>query len=229
MPFLDNFSVLLLDMNGTFMFGHDRFGPSEDYFATYRSVGGGRLDREALLTVMQASCDALLSVYDTPARFDDFPTLAEAFRTYGGASEEELPTLERLFAAHEIGEVPAAHRDFLKRAAATHALGVVSNICSHPDLWLNNNPTTFEAFTVFKALVFSSEGRSIKPSAVLFRRAMASFPSDARILFIGDSLERDIIPAKGLGMSTVWIAPRGSAHPAADRVVASLLDLSITT
>jgi len=37
--FLDQFPVLLLDMNGTFMFGHDRFGPDEDYYATYRPLG----------------------------------------------------------------------------------------------------------------------------------------------------------------------------------------------
>lgn len=40
MPFLDNFSAILLDMNGTFMFGHDRFGPEEDYYATYCVMGG---------------------------------------------------------------------------------------------------------------------------------------------------------------------------------------------
>jgi HAD superfamily hydrolase (TIGR01549 family) len=228
MPFLDNFSVLLLDMNGTFMFGHDRFGPSEDYFATYQSLGGSRLDREALTSVMHASCDALLSIYETPEKCDDFPTLAEAFHLYGQASAEDLPTLERLFAAHEIGHVPPAHRDFLQRAAATHALGVVSNICSHPDLWLNAQEAS-GVFALFTARVFSSEGRSIKPSPALFRRALASFPTDARVLFIGDSLERDIIPAKDLGLSTAWIAPPGSAHPAADRVVTSLVDLSLAT
>ena len=47
MRFLDQFSVLLLDMNGTFMFGHDRFGPDEDYFATYASLGGRNLDRDS--------------------------------------------------------------------------------------------------------------------------------------------------------------------------------------
>jgi HAD superfamily hydrolase (TIGR01549 family) len=228
MPFLDNFSVLLLDMNGTFMFGHDRFGPSEDYFSTYQSLGGRRLDREGLTTIMQASCDALLSIYETPERYDDFPTLAEAFRLYGQASAEDLTTLEQLFAAHEIGHVPPSHRDFLKHTATTHALGVVSNICSHPDLWLHAREAS-EVFGVFTALAFSSEGRSIKPSPTLFRRALASFPQDARVLFIGDSLERDIIPAKGLGLSTAWIAPPGSAHPAADRVVTSLPDLSLAT
>jgi putative hydrolase of the HAD superfamily len=83
-----------------------------------------------------------------------------------------------------------------------------------------------ETFRLFTALVFSSEGRSIKPSPAIFRRALGHFPSTTAMLFIGDSLERDVIPAKALGLSTVWIAPPGSAHPAADRVVERLPDLA---
>jgi putative hydrolase of the HAD superfamily len=45
------------------------------------------------------------------------------------------------------------------------------------------------------------------------------------VLFIGDSLERDIVPAKALGLSTAWIAPFGSAALAADVVVESLPEL----
>ena len=41
--FIDQFSVLLLDMNGTFMFGEDRFGEGEDFYRTYRALGGRRL------------------------------------------------------------------------------------------------------------------------------------------------------------------------------------------
>ena len=40
MRVLDRFKVILLDMNGTFMFGQDRFGPEEDFAATYRRLGG---------------------------------------------------------------------------------------------------------------------------------------------------------------------------------------------
>ena len=74
-------------------------------------------------------------------------------------------------------------------------------------------------------LVFSSEGRTIKPSPLIFQKALAQFGSDLPVLFIGDSLERDIIPAKALGLSTVWIAPEGAAHAAADYVVQSITDL----
>jgi len=223
--FLDQFPVLLLDMNGTFMFGHDHFGPNEDYYATYRALGGRRLKREELLPIWNPSVDTLLRIYDTPERIDDFPTLAEVFAT-NGASADDIPLLERVFAAHEIGEVPQPHAETLRRLAQMHDLGVVSNLCSHPSTWL---PTcaSAEVFGLFQTLVFSSEGRSIKPSPAIFRRALAQFPAEVPILFIGDSLDRDIIPAKALGMSTAWIAPDGDSHAAADWVVRSLTDLPL--
>ena len=79
MGFLDQFSVLLLDMNGTFMFGHDRFGSEQDYFATYCALGGGTLSRDLVREIMTTTCDALLKDYDSQDRYDNFPTLVEAF------------------------------------------------------------------------------------------------------------------------------------------------------
>ncbi|MGQ0764459.1 MAG: HAD family hydrolase [Gemmatimonadota bacterium] len=222
MTYLDQFAVMLLDMNGTFMFGHDRFGPDEDYFATYQALGGNRLRREELISIWQPSLAALLTAYNAPDRFDDFPTLAEVFMEQG-AAPLDIPLLEQTFAMHEIGAVPDAHAAFIRDASRTHRLGVVSNICAHPDLWIRQCSSA-DVFTLFEALVFSSESRSIKPSARMFQRAISRF-EDFPVLFVGDSLERDIIPAKSLGLSTVWLAPPGSAHPAADRVVESLLDL----
>ena len=46
----------------------------------------------------------------------------------------------------------------------------------------------------------------MKPSPTLFREAFAAFdvhPSE--ILFAGDSLKRDVKPAKALGLATAWI------------------------
>ena len=37
------YDVLLLDLNGTFMFGQDRFAPDEAFGETYRGLGGTRL------------------------------------------------------------------------------------------------------------------------------------------------------------------------------------------
>ena len=42
---------------------------------------------------------------------------------------------------------------------------------------------------------------------------------------MGDSLDRDIRPARSLGLQTAWIAPAGAAAREADVVIASLPDL----
>lgn len=206
------------------MFGEDRFGPNEDFYATYRTAGGRRLSREALNSIMHSSRAGLERDYESVTKYDDFPSLAEAFRIHGSASKEDIAHLEAVFAAHEIGHVPPGHASFLRRVATTHRLGIVSNICARPAPWL----AALEAAglrQLFACTVFSSEGRSIKPSAVLFQRALMNFPPGARTLFAGDSLERDILPAKALGLATAWLAPPGSAHPAADVIVESLVDL----
>ena len=224
MSFIDSYDVLLLDMNGTFMFGHDRFGPDEDFFATYEALGGSRLDREQLSALFEKAFVELMAVYNSPERFDDFPSLAEAFRAFGSASDEDIPYLERVFAVHELGYVPAAHESTLRDLSTTHKLGVVSNICSHPALWLPSFRQV-AVFNYFTSLTFSSDGRSIKPSQALFRRALADFPANSRVAFVGDNVERDIVPAKALGLGTIWIAPPGSVHPSADRVVESLTEV----
>ena len=228
MRFIDKFSVVLLDLNGTFMFGHDRFGPDVDYFAAYQVAGGRNLDRDSVLKIVNASHSGLSQAYAAPERFDDFPTVAEALREYGGAEEHEIPILERVFASHEIGQVPPDHEKFLRGIAESHKLGIVSNIWSLPDTWLAAfRDSGLDA--IFKTIVFSSEGRSIKPSRRLFEQALAAFPSDSAILFVGDNLGRDIIPAKTLGLSTAWIAPPGSADSAADVVIDSLPRLAEVT
>jgi len=136
MRLLEPFSVLLLDMNGTFMFGHDRFGKDQDYFSTYQSVGGRGLARERLLHMIHSTYDAMLLDYNTPDKFESFPSVQDGLREYGRAPEDDIPMLEKVFAHHELGTVPPTHADFLRNIAASHQLGVVSNLWSKPEPWL---------------------------------------------------------------------------------------------
>jgi putative hydrolase of the HAD superfamily/5'-nucleotidase len=223
--FLDQFDVVLLDMNGTFMFDHDRLGPEEDFYQTYQAVGGRQLDDPMVRSIMRRTCDALLAAYDDPAHFDDFPPLHEAFPRYGGAPDGEVGILEQVFALHELGRSPPPHVRFLHDLAKTHQLGVVSNICATPAacetrLW------EVGLGGVFTHTIFSSQGRSIKPSRAIFLRALAYFDTGARVLFVGDSLERDIRPARSLGLHTAWIAPSGAPAAEADVVIPTLLELA---
>ena len=224
MGFLDQFDVVLLDMNGTFMFGHDRLGPEEDFYQTYQTVGGRRLQKRAVTSIMRSTCATLLAAYDDPARFDDFPTLREAFPKHG-APEEEIEVLEQVFALHELGKSPPGHVRFLHGLARTHRLGVVSNICAPPSA-CEARLREIGLEGIFTHTIFSSQARSIKPSPAIFRRALAAFDPEARVLFVGDSFERDIRPASRLGLRTAWIAPPGTQAREANVVIATLPELA---
>ena len=217
--------AILLDMNGTFMFGQDRFGPAEDYFSTYQMLGGGRLGAADVDRAIRLTHAALADDYADPARFDDYPSLAEALGSNSGLSEHDIEALERVFAAHELGAVPPAFADCLRRLAASRQLGVVSNIWSRKDPWLRHFDEVGIA-GIWRTLVFSSDTRSMKPSPALFERALAELGlAPAEVLFVGDSLTHDIVPAKSVGMSTAWVGPAAQLHPAADWFGPSLLAL----
>jgi putative hydrolase of the HAD superfamily len=177
-------------------------------------------------SILRATLDALLVVYEDPLLVDDFPSLREALTRFGHAPEEEIGLLEEVFALHELGGCPPDHVRFLEALARTHRLGVVSNICAPPAACARRLREAGLG-DAFSSLVFSSDARSIKPSPAIFRRALAAFPRDARVLFVGDSLERDIRPAHSLGLGTVWIAPRGARAAEADAVIAALPELGL--
>lgn len=219
---LDNYSVLLLDLNSTFMFGEDRFGPGEDFHATYRSLGGTVLGREQVAAAIRNCYDAMSRIYQSPDRYDDFPSVAETLHQHGGVPPSELHLLEKVFAIHEQGIIPSVYAELLFRLGKTHQLGLVSNLWSRKQPWL----AEFERLGIselFACKIFSSDSRSIKPSPALFKSALQSFPPDARVLFAGDNLKRDIMPAKSLGLATAWINPKGGPSPCADYILPNLL------
>jgi FMN phosphatase YigB (HAD superfamily) len=150
--------------------------------------------------------------------------LREAFLKQG-APDEEVAVLEQVFALHELGKSPPAHVQFLHGLAETHQLGLVSNICAQPSA-CETRLREVGLDGVFTHTIFSSQARSIKPSPAIFRRALAAFAPGARVLFVGDSLDRDIRPAGALGLRTAWIAPPDSEAREADIVIASLPELA---
>jgi FMN phosphatase YigB (HAD superfamily) len=140
-------------------------------------------------------------------------------------ASEDLADVEAVFTAHEIGRVPPENHAFLSDVAKSHWIGVLSNICAHPDRWVKTSGDA-ETFALFHHLEFSSTGRTIKPSRVFFEQVLRAAPKGRPILFDGDDINRDIVPAKAFGLGTAWIAKAGSSHPDADVVVERLADLA---
>ena len=232
--FIDNFTVLLLDMGNTFMFGCNRFGKDIDYSPTYSRCGGAVLDAQALWIVMDALLTRILTDYRNPASYDAFGTVEEYLRELPMAKtlpSEELEILERVFGEHEAGHIPRSHVRVLWELNGSHVLGLVSNIWS--------NRSFFEAefrkvgiLDLFTVIVWSSDYGSIKPSPRLFRVALDALEVDPEdVLFVGDNPKRDIVGAKAAGMKTAWIRndqrPLSPADPIPDCTISDLSELLV--
>jgi FMN phosphatase YigB (HAD superfamily) len=111
----------------------------------------------------------------------------------------------RVLAEHECGAVPPAYADWLCDTSRTHWLGLITNICSPKDRWLDQFARD-GIDGVFSASVWSSDGRSIKPSAVLFEEILAAWPgSRDRLAMVGDSPRCDIAGAQRVGLATILV------------------------
>ena len=116
------------------------------------------------------------------------------------------PTLER----HLVDEFVESAREATKRNAqllenlAKHGfqLGIVSNGCGNVDRLCSDF-----GYTPFLSLIVDSRRVGLfKPDPAIFRYAAEKLGGDpGTMLMVGDSFERDMVPAKKVGMKTAWL------------------------
>ncbi|HEX9956960.1 MAG TPA: HAD family hydrolase [Fibrella sp.] len=206
--FIDRFDVLLLDLMDTLMFGGNRFSDEQDYAQTYRQLGGTYHSGKEVQWVIQQVYDTMNEHYADPAYHENFRPastyLVEALDRLG-LPQTDAARLHNVFAHHELGHIPDDHCHALRELAKTHRLGLVSNLWSEKALFVRAFRQC-HIHHLFETLVFSSDHSLIKPSPKLFQKALGHFnhPPD-RILFIGDSRERDMATAEALGLGTLLV------------------------
>jgi HAD superfamily hydrolase (TIGR01509 family) len=226
-PDLDRFPVLLLDLNSTFMFGGDRFGPGHDYAATHAALGG-RLPAPAVRSIIQACYDRLLALYPDPRYHDAFPTVRASLAACAeahGVDEAELRLLEQTFAHHELGRVPEAYAEAVNALARRHRLGLVADLWSTPAPW-RAELARAGVRAAFEVLVFSSDHGCVKPSPRLFQVALDRMGARPEAcLVIGDSARRDVGGARAAGIAALWIG-EGDPPPGARWAVPDLCALT---
>ena len=108
--------------------------------------------------------------------------------------------------AAEAEEAASVNRDVLATLVEQgFRLGVVSNACGNAAVLCEE----FGYSAMLSAIVDSQRVGVSKPDPAIFRHALALVrTAPERAAFVGDSLDRDIEPAKRLGMVTFWIASR---------------------
>jgi len=200
--------VILLDMGRTFMFDVDRFDEDDDFGATYRKAGGNRLRGREVFQMLSAIFHQMIADSRTPEKYDKFCPVSSYLKRHPKSakfSTKELAILEKVFSEHEVGTIPQEYASVLRRLRKTHRLGIVSDIWSHSERFYQELDRA-GIRGLFEAIVFSSDIGFIKPSRKIFQKALDTFGVDVpRVVYIGDSLRRDVAGAKSLGMAAIWI------------------------
>lgn len=227
--FVDQYDVILLDLMDTLMFGGNRFSEEQDYAQTYRRLGGKyHSDREVQWVIHQVY-ETMSEHYADPAYHENFrPASTYLIETLDalGLPQTDAARLHNVFAHHELGHVPDGHCQALQQLAKTHRLGLVSNLWSEKALFVRAFRRC-HIHHLFDTLVFSSDHSLIKPSPKLFQKALDQFDTPThRVLFVGDSPERDMATAEALGMGTLLVTATGeTTYPGRKAVdICALLD-----
>ena len=124
----------------------------------------------------------------------------------------------------DVYQAAAVNRAVLAELAGCgFKLGVVSNGCG-------NTAGLCEEYGFAETLAIMVDSHrfgAAKPDPSIFRHALSLIASaPERTAFVGDSLDRDIDPAKTLGMHTFWIAGRDARLARrADAILDSVADL----
>jgi putative hydrolase of the HAD superfamily len=141
-----------------------------------------------------------------------------------------IATVRARIVADFVKTVRDAARANVEMLAALKArgldLGVVSNGCGNVDVLCEDL-----GYTPFLSLVVDSRRVGLyKPDPAIYIYAASKLGRvPSAIMMVGDSFERDVLPAKSIGMKTAWLqGPRGGACPdpsSVDITLRALADL----
>lgn len=197
-----------MDMGLTFMFDVDRFNVNDDLTGTYLRFGGNRLSGNEVYNIVSNVFEQMVADSNIEENYENFSTLSSYLNRLPCAASlpsRELSLLKEVFAEHEIGKIPIEHINIIKKLHQTHRLGIISDIWSNSDRFYRElEETGIRDF--FDTIVFSSDIGIIKPFPKIFSKAFEAFDTDvSKVVYIGDSLRRDVAGARNFGISSIWI------------------------
>lgn len=103
-------------------------------------------------------------------------------------------------------------------------MGLVSN--HHSSEWLIRSLRRHRIDTYFRPIIASEKVGTRKPQPEIFRMCLNAMKTEARhAVFIGDSLENDVVGAKGVGMTTVLVGRASEGDSKPDFAIDSLAEV----
>lgn len=214
-------------MNGTFMFGEDRFSESEDFSKYYHEISGV-LPRDELNTIITLTYEYLDERYPDMKYRNNFPSVEEAVTeiTKNQLPENEIIKIISTFAFHELGHIPDEYVKALHKLNSKFVLAAVVDIWSPKKAWLE----IFKKhgiYELFHAFSFSSDHRVVKPSPTPFDHVVGKLGLQKNeCIVIGDSPRRDLGGAKAAGIDCILVGGAEDKHAVAE--FSSLLEFSDT-
>jgi putative hydrolase of the HAD superfamily len=208
--------AILFDMGGTL--DGDGLHWLDRFVMTYQS-NGFALSRDAIRSAFdaaerRAATDAAIAESGLTTMIEQH--VAWQFEALGVAGDPRAEAISRRFAA-AIHDIACRNLDMLAQLVGLgFRLGVVSNGCG-------NVARLCEDFGFSRYLSVVIDSRRVgvaKPDPLIYTLAAEklALPPDA-VMMVGDSFDRDVVPAKSLGMRTAWLeGPMGRTCPDASLV-----------
>lgn len=199
-----------------------------DHFVRLYAAAGATVAYPALKEAFYAADAALPRMPDIASHGLDRMVRTHVALQLRHLARQDPALAERLTSAF-VADTRAAwdrNRPLLGRLARRFRLGVVSNSYGNMPALLAE-----AALAPFEVVLDSALVGLAKPDPALYELAAArlALPPGA-ILHVGDSWERDVVPAHAVGMRTAWLARPDATTPAEPSGVwrlSSLLDLEV--
>ena len=125
-----------------------------------------------------------------------------------------------------VSDVLSVTRPVVEELSRRYTLALVSN-------FYGNIQTILEDFNLdrfFTAVVESSVVGIRKPNPAIYRLGVEGLGGDpARVLVIGDSFSKDMVPAKALGCKTVWLKGEGWGNEPVDEALPDMIIANLAT
>ncbi|VAW52525.1 hypothetical protein MNBD_GAMMA05-1111 [hydrothermal vent metagenome] len=217
--------AILLDMNGTFMFGEDRFSLDENFYSYYRQLDG-KLSEIKVNEIIRSAYDYLESKYHDERYVNNFPSVEKAILNVinFSLSDSELKKLVDTFSYHELGNIPLEFVVALYKLKKHFTLACVIDIWSPNKLW-RDAFVKAEVYDLFSVLSFSSDEGIVKPSPEPFEKVLEKLElTKDKVLIVGDSIRRDLGGATASEIDCVLVG--GAMHEDAVGTFSDLIELS---